>query len=643
MYQNCTEEAGRIIDQLLIRGIRTFDLYLVAALVALMDRRFQEAKELLAAASYIEEQAEVEKILSAVKAIVHEQSIQTPHRDKEHNKTYVIADQHDGFLEYLVEDALARLESNDNVIVVLDQMESHELFKRHYGEQICSTETEHKVWQRYEGEGRKIRTLLKNNNNGIHVQALKMGIRKALGAGAQEVLTKVNSTWSTDLSMLVKQADGANEAQSTSAIRALQNYIPTKRVALLGVTRLNHGQGVPVVMLNIARGLRGSPFTFSYICNNFDANRIEYFDESGLTGEFENRASLVQFLWKHSLQFNVLHFHSWHFADHYKPFHSGRDGLRLADWLEQLKAPGAKTIYTDHANPTDDLRRIQVHHGIDYEALCEKKKENFLNNNTLWDYSLHHWQKGWDATAILSRREMMQAADYVTHVSEIQKIEEERYILTDYTAKNGHAVVWNGTDMIHLKNIPRIKKKAEKIKRDRIGPTVMYVGRAEKEKGIFDLAEAAARLRRLDAPINLIYAGNFSQRLRSELDAIAGQRNIYTGVITDRSELAAHYAAVDLVAQPTWGECFNQVVSEALAMGTPSVVSNISGPKEIYLDNGIAFGHQPQSPASLAQEIGRAIGDHEARIDIIKKGKSFVEERLSVKHMVDQYIKIYNA
>lgn len=114
-------------------------------------------------------------------------------------------------------------------------------------------------------------------------------------------------------------------------------------------------------------------------------------------------------------------------------------------------------------------------------------------------------------------------------------------------------------------------------------------------------------------------------------------------MIDDRAELAAQYIAADLIAQPTWGECFNQVVSEGLAVGTPSVVSNISGPKEVYVNNGIAIGHQPQAPASLAQEIKRGLTDSALRRDIIEKGKQFVEKRLSAQKMVAQYAGIYQS
>lgn len=641
LYENQPEKAGELTDRMLMRGVRSRDLYLVAGLAHLFDRRFQEARDMLLLAAQLKESAYLDAVVMVLDAVVQEQAAAAPCHTV--RRSYVLADQHNGLLEWQLMETLAHLQPNEEVIVVQDRITCAD-FKERYSDLLRSVETEHRVWQRYEGENRKIRVILKNDNHGIQIKSLKIGVRKALGTGAQEVLTKVNGRWSSDIAELVRQADsGADQRAKANAVKRLDAHIPMKRVALFGVTR-DAAHGVPVVMLNIARGLSGGAFTYSYISNHFDSNRIEYFDESGLTGEFDNRAAFAKFARKHGLLFDVLHFHSWHYADQYKPFHSGRDKVGIQAWVEQLKAPQAKVIYTDHANPTEDLRRIQTHHNVDYAALSDEDKAAFLSAHNLWNFSVEHWQRGWEATSILSRRQMMELADYVTHVSATQKMEEAQFILPQYKVNGKHLVIWNGTDMLSYQKLPHVREQAAHLKRERQGKSVLYVGRAEKEKGIFDLAEAAARLRRLNTPINLVYAGNFAPSLRTELDQLAEQENLYTGIIHDRTQLAAQYLAADLVAQPTWGECFNQVVAEGLAMGTPAVVSDVSGPQEVYVSNGIAFGHQPQSPSSLAQEIKRGITkDSPLRQEIIAKGMQFVEQHLSVERMVAQYTDIYCA
>ena len=330
----------------------------------------------------------------------------------------------------------------------------------------------------------------------------------------------------------------------------MEAFAPAKRIALFGATKENCGQGVPIVMTNIVRYLSGEKFAFSYIVNDFDTNKIKYFDETGTVRDFQDRAAFLNFIQKQTLptkvpsdslgqigrlkrtsdkslfpmalgscshrithqlrpinmngrsilsvtskqgiRFDVLHFHSWHYSDHYKPFKSERDEIGVEVFIEQLGKP--KVIYTDHSNPTEDLRRIYDHHGVDYVSLSDEDKEAFLQTHGLGNFGLKYWKRGWDATSILGKRQMMRIADRVTHVSAAQRAEEATFILPNYKTDGKHVVVWNGTDMIPYRNLSYVRERAESLRRKRDGKSVLYVGRAEKEKGIFDLAIAAAKL-----------------------------------------------------------------------------------------------------------------------------------------------------
>ncbi|MBV8520846.1 MAG: glycosyltransferase family 4 protein [Acetobacteraceae bacterium] len=640
VFENDPEKATEITDRLLMQGFRSVDTYLVAALAQLIDRRFQEAREALIAARALERCADVEAVIDALDTIVSEHIAGTPYRDGVPERTYVLADQHNHRIEPQLDEVLRGLGRKEDVIVIQDRQEAYDI-KRRFGDKLCSVETEHRVWERYEGDRRKIRLILKNNNYGNHMKSLKMGIRKALGAGAREVLTEIDGVWSIAITDLVRQADGADLDSRAKAIAGLEEYAPAKRVALLGATKEDCGQGVPIVMANIVRYLSGEMFTFSYIVNDYDSNHMKYFDETGKVRDFQDRAAFLNFIQKQGIRFDVLHFHSWHYSDHYKPFKSERDAIGVEVFIEQLGKP--KVIYTDHSNPTEDLRRIHAHHGINYGSLSDEDKEAFLQAHGLGNFSPKYWKRGWDATSILSKRQMMLIADRVTHVSAAQRAEEAAFILPNYKTDGKHVVVWNGTDMIPYRNLSCVRERAGSMRKKRNGKSVLYVGRAEREKGIFDLAIAAAKLHMIGAPVHLVFVGSFDKSLRMQLDMASGQRNSYPGRIDDRAELAAQYLAADLIAQPTWGECFNQVVSEGLALGTPSVVSDISGPREVYVANGIAIGHQPRAPMSLAQGIKRGLNDGTLRREIVEKGQRFVEERLSAPSMVKQYAEIYRS
>ncbi len=647
IYEGHYEQATSITDRLLMQGPCSMELHLTATLAQLYDRRFQEARDALMSAQQCDNKdrhltQHINRLRGALDSIVTEQAAQTPYTIPP-KRTYVLADQHNGLIDFQLGETLRSLLPGEDVILVQDRIDAYDV-KSQYGERILSIETEHRLWERHEGEHKNLRVILKNNNNGHPIKALKMGVRKALGAGSQEVLTRTdNHHWSGVIAGLVKEADTRTKTKaSTHALTRLNAHIPKKRIALFGVSKEDYGHGVPIVMLNIVRTLSNSAFTFSYIANDFDTNRITYFDETSQVLDFENRAAFINFIHRVGIQFDILHFHSWHYADHYKPFRCEHDPLGIEILIKQLNP--SKVIYTDHANPTEDLRRIHEHHAIDYAALDDASKETFLRDNNLNRFNVQDWRLGWEAASILCRRQIMQLADHIVHVSATQRQEEDQFILPHYTVNGKHAVIWNGTDLLDYQNLPEIQTKSQKLKKDkRNNQQVLYVGRAEKEKGIFDLAAAAARLRKVGAPINLTFVGQFSSDLRRQLDQTATQKNQYTGLIKDRAELAAHYASTDLIAQPTWGECFNQVISEGLAVGTASVVSDISGPKEVYVSNGIAIGHQPQNPHSLAAAIQQALTNNPLRQSVIDKGRQFVAQHLSAKTMAAQYSNLYKA
>ena len=646
IYTGDLEQATAITDRLLMQGPHSADLYLAATLAQLYDRRFQEARDALMSARRLagnnaRHAQNMDKLRGALDTVIDEQAAHTPYTTPP-TRTYVLADQHNGLIDFQLGEALRSLQSGEDVILVQDRMDAYDV-KSRYGDRIRSVETEHKLWECHTGAHRSLRVIFKNDNNGHHMKALKMGVRKALGAGAQEVLTRTDDHhWSGVIAGLVKQADARDKTgPSVTALTRLDSYTPKKRIALFGVSKEDYGHGVPIVMLNIVRTLSNGSFTFSYIANDFDTNRIRYFDETNQIRDFENRAAFINFAYRQGIQFDILHFHSWHYSDHYKPFHCQPDPLGIDILIKQLNP--SNIIYTDHANPTEDLRRIHEHHGIDYASLSDDGKEEFLRTNNLHRFKVEDWLRGWDASSILCRRQMMRLADHVAHVSATQRREEDQLILPDYTVNGKHGVIWNGTDLLDYRHLPEVRARSNQLKKKRKGRSVLYVGRAEKEKGIFDLAAAAARLRKAGSPINLIFAGRFDTDVRLQLDRVATQKNIYTGLINDRAELAAHYVAADLIAQPTWGECFNQVISEGLAVGTASVVSDISGPREVYVSNGIAIGHQPQAPDSLAHGIKRGLTDSTLRRSIISKGGRFVAQHLSARNMVAQYADLYEA
>lgn len=106
-----------------------------------------------------------------------------------------------------------------------------------------------------------------------------------------------------------------------------------------------------------------------------------------------------------------------------------------------------------------------------------------------------------------------------------------------------------------------------------------FVGRVTKDKGIEELVEAFLSLQR-QAKLLIVGKIENDNKIAPEiLEAIKKNRNII--VYPFVTDIEKYYAAIDCLLLPSYREGFGNVVIEAGAMGTASIVSNIPGPKEI--------------------------------------------------------------
>ncbi len=174
-------------------------------------------------------------------------------------------------------------------------------------------------------------------------------------------------------------------------------------------------------------------------------------------------------------------------------------------------------------------------------------------------------------------------------------------------------------------------------------PFILTVGTLEPRKNLPRLLEAFASLKP-EIPHQLVLVGPEGWRqgpLNEKLDALKLEDRLkMTGFVPDH-ELPLWYAAADLFVLPSLYEGFGLPVLEAMACGAVVVTSNVSSMPEVA---GEAALHvDPQSVASIAEGIRRALGDEILRRDLRAKGlaraKTFTWER-TAELTADAYRKV---
>ena len=146
-------------------------------------------------------------------------------------------------------------------------------------------------------------------------------------------------------------------------------------------------------------------------------------------------------------------------------------------------------------------------------------------------------------------------------------------------------------------------------------PTVLYVGRILKEKGVLDLVEAIRRVRQT-AVCGLSFVGD-GPDVR-QLDALLREHGLVDHArmygYVEGSDLARHYRSAEIFVLPTyWSEGFPTVLAEAMDAGLAIVTTRLRGMADHLSDGVNCLFVRPCDPEGLAEAVTRLIGDPDLR------------------------------
>ena len=134
---------------------------------------------------------------------------------------------------------------------------------------------------------------------------------------------------------------------------------------------------------------------------------------------------------------------------------------------------------------------------------------------------------------------------------------------------------------------------------------LVHCGRLSVEKRVDRSIDALAALCDSGVDARLLIVGEGP--LRSKLERQAARLPVsFTGFVDNRNEVAALLASADVALAPGPHETFGLAALEALACGTPAVVSRTSALREIVTSDSGA--HAANDPSSIAKGVVDIIG-----------------------------------
>jgi glycosyltransferase involved in cell wall biosynthesis len=136
----------------------------------------------------------------------------------------------------------------------------------------------------------------------------------------------------------------------------------------------------------------------------------------------------------------------------------------------------------------------------------------------------------------------------------------------------------------------------------------IFVGRIVREKGVMELAEAAAVLEReFDIEWHWVGAGPMADWVRQRFAQAGLSDRLTMHSMLDRRGVVESLAAASLFVLPTHGETFGQAVAEALCMGLPVVTTRGTACEE-FVDAASGVLVDIGSTASLVEGLRQLVG-----------------------------------
>jgi glycosyltransferase involved in cell wall biosynthesis len=179
----------------------------------------------------------------------------------------------------------------------------------------------------------------------------------------------------------------------------------------------------------------------------------------------------------------------------------------------------------------------------------------------------------------------------------------------------------------------RVKKKLEE-RRNLVG----YIGRLSYEKGVMNLVRAIPLVLKQRADLEFLIGGDgpLLIKLREEI-AKAGLDNKvnFTGWIP-HGELADWLNELKLLVLPSYTEGLPNIVLEAMACGTPVLVTPVGALPDIIKDKETGFIIEDNTPNRIAENIITTL-QYPKLDEIVTKARQFVTEKYTYETAVGRY------
>jgi glycosyltransferase involved in cell wall biosynthesis len=176
------------------------------------------------------------------------------------------------------------------------------------------------------------------------------------------------------------------------------------------------------------------------------------------------------------------------------------------------------------------------------------------------------------------------------------------------------------------------------------GKTVVgYAGRFVEEKRPDLLIQTIPHLVDRFPELRIVFAGEYLIRYEDfyerSLPLLEQYRDrvVFLGLLEGAQAMSNFYSLCDTLALPSGTECFGMVQAEAMLCGTPVVVSDTPGAREVVRVTGMGEIFERGSIPALAEAIARVVTNRPAYV----RPQAQIAATFDLERTVDGYEKLF--
>ncbi len=171
---------------------------------------------------------------------------------------------------------------------------------------------------------------------------------------------------------------------------------------------------------------------------------------------------------------------------------------------------------------------------------------------------------------------------------------------------------------------------------------VLFMGKLDRGKGVFDLIDAASGLKRDGKMVRFILCGDGAREALQKAAAEKGvaDRVDFPGWIRDKS---FYYCLGDIFVLPSYNECMPMVLIEAASYGLPLVSTRVGGIPDIVVDQRNGFLVEPGDVDALKDSIAVLADSVKLRREMGSEGMQLVARAFSTEAVAARLSQIYES